>query len=121
MAEFEGDEVSDFTAQIPSMTLETDQAYPRGTYLTLQVEVRVRSIRIDEDRKGNLSRKHVLAIEDVKILERLTPEQRRAFLAQATAAVEDGAPVELTFDDADADAFDDADVVVINDEAQAFV
>jgi hypothetical protein len=118
--EFEGDEVTDFTAMIPSLSLEADQAYPRGTYLTLKVEVRVRSVRIEEDRKGNLSRKHVLAIEDVQILERLTPDQRRALLAQASA--------ELTLDSGDGDAVEAAELendpfvddpdVLVNEEAQ---
>lgn len=81
--EFEGDEVTEFTAQLPSASLEAPAAYPRGTILTLNVQVRVKSVRLDEDRKGNLSRKHILAFEDVSIADVLTPEQRRALIAAA--------------------------------------
>lgn len=80
---FEGDEVTDFTAQLPSTKLEAPEAYPRGTIITLTVEVRVRSVRIEEDRKGNLSRNHVLTIEDCSIREVLTPAQRAELLAAA--------------------------------------
>ena len=80
---FEGDEVSNFTAQLPSIGLDAPEAYPRGTLLNLTVQVRVKSVRLEEDRKGALSRKHVLALEDVAIVDVLTPDQRRALIEQA--------------------------------------
>lgn len=89
--DFEGDEVTDFTAALPSAVMEAPEAYPRGTYLTLQVQVRVKSVRVEEDRKGNLARKHMLALEEVNIVDVLTPTQRQQLLEQAQAqpAVED--------------------------------
>lgn len=86
--EFEGDEVTDFTAQLPSASLEAPAAYPRGTLLNLSVQVRVKSVRLEEDRKGNLSRKHILALEDVSILDVLTPAQRKALIEAAEQAAE---------------------------------
>lgn len=83
--EFEGDEISEFHATLPSTKLEAPEAYPRGTYMTLKVEVRVRSVRVEEDRKSNLSRNHVLSIESVSIEEILTPAQRKALLEAAAA------------------------------------
>lgn len=77
------EEVTDFTAQLPATTLEAPCSYPRGTLLTLQVQVRVKSLRLDEDRKGGLSRKHMLAIEECTITDVMTPAERRAFLEAA--------------------------------------
>jgi hypothetical protein len=97
---FEGDEVTDFAAQLPAITVPTEDAYQRGTLLTLKVQVRVRSVRIEEDRKGNLSRKHVLVLEDAAIIDVLTPAQRAALLeaaeaqARAEAAMENFTVVE---------------------------
>jgi hypothetical protein len=86
---FEGDEVTDFTAQLPSAKLEAPEAYPRGTYLTLQVEVRVKSVRLEEDRHGNLTRHHVLALESCAITETLTPAQRRELIEAAEKAAQE--------------------------------
>jgi hypothetical protein len=95
---FEGDEVTNFTAQLPSAMLEAPEAYQRGTLLTLTVQVRVKSVRIEEDRKGNLSRKHILALEEVNVTDVLTPAQRQALIDAAAAAVEEeaAAPAEYT-------------------------
>lgn len=86
--EFEGDEVTDFKAQLPSATLEAPEAYPRGTLLTLTVQVRVKSVRIEEDRSGQLSRKHILSLEDVTVTDVLTPAQRKALIDAAAVAAE---------------------------------
>lgn len=75
--EFEGDEVTNFAAHLPAVKMEAPEAYPRGTYLTLHLVVRVRSVRLDEDRKGELTRNHVLALEECTITDTLTPAQRR--------------------------------------------
>ena len=50
--EFEGQEISEFIAAIPAMKLEAPESYQRGTYLTLQVEVRVRSVRYEDITTG---------------------------------------------------------------------
>lgn len=88
--DFEGDEVSNFTAQIPAASLDASQAYPRGTLLTLNLQVRVKSVRLEEDRKGNLTRKHVLALEDASIMDVLTPAQRKALIEAAEAEANAG-------------------------------
>lgn len=84
--EFEGDEISDFSAQIPSTKLEAPVAYPRGTILDLRLQVRVRSVRLDEGRGGALTRNHILAIEECNIVGVMTPAQRAALLAELQAA-----------------------------------
>lgn len=84
--EFEGDEISDFSAQIPSTKLEAPNAYPRGTILDLRLQVRVRSVRLDEGRSGALTRNHILAIEECNIVGVMTPAQRAALLAELQAA-----------------------------------
>lgn len=124
--EFEGDEVTDFTAQLPSASLEAPQAYPRGTILNLSVQVRVKSVRLDEDRKGGLVRKHILALEDVSILDVLTPEQRKALVDAAEQAataeelgrtiseeqhIEDVLPGQTTIDEQLAEVYGGEDVV----------
>src|SRR5947209_5486175 len=61
---FDGQEIVGYVAAIPAMKLEAPDSYQRGTYLTLQVEVRVRSVRYEEvtsgKQKGELIKVHVL-------------------------------------------------------------
>lgn len=98
---FDGQEIVGYVASIPPMKLEAPESYQRGTYLTLKVEVRVRSVRYEEvtrgKQKGELLKVHVLATEDVKILGVLTPQDRRLLLEAAAAELVDnqGAPVEV--------------------------
>lgn len=78
---FEGEEVGALVAQLPSTKIENlGAAYPIGTMMTLEIQVRVKSVRIDEDRKGNLARAHMLNVEDVALTDVLTPAQRRALI-----------------------------------------
>lgn len=85
---FEGEEVIDFSATLPSAKLEAPEAYPRGTELTLQVRVRVRSVRIDSDKHDNLVRNHMLALDECTIIDVLTPQMRAALVAAAEAEAE---------------------------------
>lgn len=91
---FEGQEISEFIASIPGMKLEAPDSYQRGTYLTLNVEVRVRSVRYEEittgKRKGDLQKVHVLAVENVSVVDTITPQQRQAILEAAAAQLVDG-------------------------------
>lgn len=93
---FDGQEIVGYVASIPAMKLEAPDSYQRGTYMTLQVEVRVRSVRYEEvtsgKQKGELVKVHVLATEDVKILGVLTPQERLELL-QAQQAEVDAADV----------------------------
>lgn len=105
--EFEGQEISEFIAAIPAMKLEAPESYQRGTYLTLSVEVRVRSVRYEEvttgKNKGDLQKVHVLAVENVSVEHVVTPQQHREVLEAAAAqlvdsngevvAVPDGGPI----------------------------
>lgn len=83
--EFEGDEINEFSAQIPGMKLEAPTGYPRGTILDLRFQVRVRHVRHDEGRGGALVRNHILAIEECEIVGVMTPAQRAVLLAQLQA------------------------------------
>ena len=89
---FDGQEIAGYVAALPAMKLEAPDSYQRGTYMTLQVEVRVRSVRYEEvptgKHKGDLVKVHVLATEDVKILGVLTPQERLAILQAQQAEVE---------------------------------
>jgi hypothetical protein len=94
---FEGDEVTNFTAQLPSATLEAPEAYQRGTLLTLSVQVRVKSVRLEEGRDGELTRKHVLALEECNVTDVLTPAERKALIEAALATeAEEADPGEYT-------------------------
>lgn len=98
---FEGQEISEFIAAIPAMKLEAPESYQRGTYLTLSVEVRVRSVRYEEvttgKNKGDLQKVHVLAVENVSVEQTVTPQERLAILEAATAQLVDseGVAVEV--------------------------
>lgn len=75
VAEFEGDFVRVMRAKLPAITLEMEEGWPRNTHLKLEVEVRVRNIRYEEDRKGDLIREHTLVIEEVRMLGAYSPDE----------------------------------------------
>jgi hypothetical protein len=79
VAEFEGEMVRLMHGKMPGITLEMDYGYKRDTHLKLEIEVRVRSVTVDEVRsggnKGDLVRIHEFAIEEAKILGAYTSEQ----------------------------------------------
>lgn len=104
---FEGEQVDTLTAQLPSTKIEDLMAaYPLGTEMTLRLNVRVKSVRIDEDRKGNLVRTHVLAVDGVQMADVLTPRERARLEAGVTA---DGQiPGQMSVDDALGDMADEA-------------
>lgn len=86
---FEGEHVDTLIAQLPSTKLEDlVESYPLGTLMTLKIVVRVKAVRMDEDRKGKLVRTHMLGVEDVSMTEALTPRQR----ARLEAGVPDAQP-----------------------------
>lgn len=73
--EFEGDEIVDFLGVLPKAVLECPEAYIRGTQLDLNVTVRVKSVRLEEDKQGNLIRQHIFAIEAVSIKDKIDPQK----------------------------------------------
>lgn len=97
--EFEGDEIVDFLGVLPKAVLECPEAYIRGTMLNLNVEVRVKSVRLEEDRQGNLIRQHVFAIEAVSIKDKIDPQAvvQGAVTGSASSTAELSAePIEFT-------------------------
>ena len=74
---FEGVPITQMDAILPRMVIEMPEGYQRGTHLRLNVEVRIKSVRLEEGRKGDLVRQHVLAIEGVELVSAFQPEQIR--------------------------------------------
>lgn len=63
---FEGEVVRYMDGKIPTITLEMDGGYPRGTHLVMEVPVRVRKVSIEEGkgkRAGELVRVHDLVVD----------------------------------------------------------
>lgn len=75
VAESDGEYIQSFLGKLPAITLDMPVGYRRGTHLKFEVEVRVRGILDDEDRKGNLHRTHTFALEEVKLIGAYTAEQ----------------------------------------------
>lgn len=75
--QFEGEYITESEARMPAVTIELPEGYARGTILRLAVEARVKNIRYDENRKGDLVRVHVLALEAVGLSAAFRAEQRR--------------------------------------------
>ena len=65
---FEGDAVVDMEGRLPAITMEMPEGYARGTHLRLDIEVRVKNARYEENRKGDLVRQHVFALESVQLV-----------------------------------------------------
>lgn len=95
-AEIVPDEPITYTAQIPSTKLEVEGDWPKGTILNINLSLRVRG-RVDgEDRKGNETLHHLLAVEEASIQSVLTPAQRKAAYEAVLAA---GTPKEKVIDE----------------------
>lgn len=67
MSTFEGQEVTEFLGKLPALTVECPEGYELGTTLDLKVEVRVKGVSLEEDRKGNLVRRHTFAIDSITV------------------------------------------------------
>lgn len=76
VAEFEGEFVRKFEGKLPQLALEMPVGYPRGTHLTMELEVRVRNVHYDEDRRGDLVRMHAFVLEEVKLRDAFDPATR---------------------------------------------
>lgn len=74
--EFEGQFVRNVEGRLPQINLEMAEGYVRGTHLVMRVELRVRNVRFEEDRRGDLTRQHLFALEEAKLLEAFDPVQR---------------------------------------------
>lgn len=67
MNEFEGSVIAGMEAKLPAATIEMGESYTRGTHLVMEVELRVKNVRYEENRAGDLVRQHVLVIEGVRV------------------------------------------------------
>lgn len=74
VAEFEGDFVRYMEGKLPAITMEMPEGYARGTHLKMMIEVRIRNVRYEEDRKGELTRQHVFALEEIQLVGAYAPE-----------------------------------------------
>lgn len=68
VAVFEGEYIRNMVGKLPSINLAMDEGYARGTHLKIELEVRIRSVRVDENRSGDLIREHQFSIEEAKIV-----------------------------------------------------
>lgn len=84
--EFEGDLVTDMEGRIPALTLEMPEGYPRGTHVRMQVELRVKSVRYDENRKGDLVRVHVFALEEAQLVAAFNPADAASTVGGSASA-----------------------------------
>lgn len=81
------DEVTTFTVQIPSVKLEVDEGFPRGTIINMNLALRVRYAFVDESKSGVISQHHVLVLEEATFMGKTTPAERRAAFEAAEAAL----------------------------------
>lgn len=75
IVEFEGDLVRQMLGKIPGFEIEMPVGYKRGTHLKFELEVRIRNVAVNEDRKGELSRMHTFALEEIKLVGAYTADQ----------------------------------------------
>lgn len=73
---FEGAVVAEMEARLPAMTLALEESYTRGTHLRFEIEFRVKDVRHNENRDGDLVRHHALALETVTLRAAFQPEDR---------------------------------------------
>lgn len=83
---FEGAPIVDHVGRIPSVSVECPEAYARGTTLRLNVEVRVRGVRMEENKDGDIVRQVIFAVEDVSIDKVFTPEELSRMVLGGSAA-----------------------------------
>jgi len=86
-AQFEGEEVSGFTAQIPTTKIdELPEPLTRGTRIVINGTYRVKGVVLKDGPDGTTIRHHLLAFEEGAIGQITTPDEIRAAAAAALAA-----------------------------------
>jgi hypothetical protein len=75
VAQFEGEFVTEMEGRLPAIVMEMPEGYPRGTHLRMNIEVRVKNVRYEENRKGDLVRQHVFALESVQLVSAFAAEE----------------------------------------------
>lgn len=65
---FENEAVTEMEGRLPAVTIKMTDGYPRDTHLRLAIEVRIKSVRLEERGKEGLElvRQHVFAVESVE-------------------------------------------------------
>lgn len=97
IAVFEGEFVTEMEGRLPAVIMEMPEGYARGTHLRLNLEVRVKNVRYEENRKGDLTRQHVFALESIHLATAFSPEDA----ADSVGGSASGRP-EQTAEDAEA-------------------
>jgi len=92
MDDFEGTPIHAIEAKIPAISVEMLEGYRRGTRLVMEVEFRVRSMRYEENRKGDLIQQLVLACEDISLKKVLTSADEVTLLGTVES---DGIPTDF--------------------------
>lgn len=68
MTEFEGAPVAKFEGKVPSVTVDMSQDYRHGSIIRAAIELRVKSVRYEEQRDGSMARVHVFAVESLDVV-----------------------------------------------------
>lgn len=74
-ASFEGDVISAMEGRMAPIVFDMPEGYARGTILRMEVEVRIKNVRYEEDRKGQLIRQHVLVLETIALKAAYQPHE----------------------------------------------
>jgi hypothetical protein len=107
--DFDGTPIASIEARLPAFVVEMPQGYKRGTHLKMEIEFRVRSVRYEENRKGELTHQMVLAVEEVELKRIVSPNEEVTLLG---AIESDGIPTDYgqsSEDDPSAASEDDPD------------
>jgi len=91
VGEFEGEFIRNFEGRLPALTLDMPEGYRRGTHLKLEVEVRIRNVDFIEGKSrngepGDLSRNHVFALEEIRLVDAWDPANRPSNVSGNLAA-----------------------------------
>lgn len=105
VAEFEGEFVRNMEAKLPALKIGMPEGYQRGTHMILEVEVRVRNVGYNEDKDGDLTRLHTLALEQIKLTDVFDPANRPTNVG-GNSAGDAWVDELLSFLDGDADVLD---------------
>jgi hypothetical protein len=95
---FEGADVVGFEAKFPSITVEADQPFKRGSIIRMAVEARVKGVSFREDSDGNIIRTAQLGLNDISVVSTYDPEAAQDMVGGSLA----GGTVEVDLDDATA-------------------
>jgi hypothetical protein len=81
--DFDGSPITSVEAKLPTFIVELPQGYRRGTHLRMEMDFRIRSVRYEENRKGELVQQLILAVEEVELKKVITPEEEVVSLGEA--------------------------------------